>query len=152
MKRRFVFTISLIVALIGSSSLNLCAQDSPKQVATIPFDFVFEGTPLPAGSYQVELMGSGMLMLINAEQPKIEAEAATLPLPVKDDTSKLELVFVNSSQGYALLEIHTRQERRLITSEYGNRNYSQQQLRRVKITSGVAQPDASVHQISTQKH
>ena len=88
MKRRFVFTISLIAALIGSSSLNLCAQDSPKQVATIPFDFVFEGTPLPAGSYQVELMGSGMLMLINAEQPKIEAEAATLPLPVKDEDRK----------------------------------------------------------------
>ena len=150
MTRKFLFATTLVVALIGSNLSSLMAQDSAKRTATIPFDFVFEDTRLPAGTYEVELMSSGMIMLLNTKQPTIEAEAATLPAPLRGDPREPELVFVTSSQGYALAEIHTGQELRVITSEYGHTRYSEQQLRRVTIASAADHSDASVHQASTQ--
>lgn len=149
MTRKFLLVITLLVGLVAPDLSSLLAQDSPTQTATIPFDFIFEDTRLPAGTYEVELMSSGMIMLLNAKQSTVEAEAATLPVPLRGNAPKAELVFVTSSQGYTLTEIHTGQERRVITSEYGHTKYSEQQLHRVAMTS-ADHSNASVHQASTQ--
>lgn len=150
MKRRFISAISLMVALIGFSSSNLRAQNSPKQIATIPFDFIFEDTRLPAGSYEVQMIDSGQIVLLNTKKIGVEAEAATLPMPVRGDARKPELVFVNSSQGYTLVEVHLGQERRLITSEYGHATYTEAQLHRVAITSTSDQSGVMVREASAQ--
>ena len=150
MKRRFISAISLMVALIGFSSSNLRAQNSPKQIATIPFDFIFEDTRLPAGSYEVQMIDSGQIVLLNTKKVGVEAEAATLPMPVRGDALKPELVFVNSSQGYTLVEVHIGQERRLITSEYGHATYTEAQLHRVTITSTSDQSGVMVREASAQ--
>jgi hypothetical protein len=150
MTRRFFLVTSLILALIGSYSSNLFAQGLPKRTAVVPFTFLFEGTSLPAGTYEVEIMDSGMVLLLNTKQATIEGEAATLPLPMGDTASPPELMFVKSSSGYTLLEIRTEQARALVTSQYGHPKFSSQQLRTVPITSAMDQSGANTRQVSTQ--
>ncbi len=140
-QRRFILTFTLLAAFIGLSSLPLVAQDAVRRNVSVPFDFVFGDTRLPAGSYEVELLDSGMVMLLNSKQPDIEADAATLPMPERVSTATPELVFARQKQDYVLVEIHTGQQRRLMTSEYGHKKFSQQQLRRVAITSTIDQQD-----------
>ncbi len=152
MKRKFLLATSLIVALIGTCSSNLFAQNGQKQTATVPFTFLFEGASLPAGTYEVEIMDSGMVLLLNTKQSTIEGEAATLPLPLRDTASAPELIFVKSSGGYTLLEIHTKQVRALVTSQYGHPKFTQQQLRTVPIISAVDQSAASARPVSSQGH
>src|ERR1700736_216906 len=123
MKHRFVLAASLILALISFHSSTAFTQGVPKPTATIPFHFVSEGTSLPAGTYMVEMI-LAMLLLLKTKQAAMEAEAATLPLPLKDTASRPELIFVNSSGGYTLVEVRTERERRLLTSEYGHPQFS----------------------------
>jgi hypothetical protein len=134
-QRRFILIITLLVTfIIGLSSLTLLAQDVVRRNVSVPFDFVFGDTRLPAGSYEIQLLDSGMVMLLNSKQPEIEADAATLPLLERVSTATPELVFAHIDQDYVLVEIHSGQERRLMTSQYGHKKFSQEQLRRVAIT------------------
>ena len=150
MTRRFLMVTSLFVALIGYGSASLFAQGPAKQTAVVPFPFLFEGTSLPAGTYEVEMMDSGMVLLLNTQQSTVEGEAATLPLPLKDAASQPELIFFKSTGGYTLVEIRTRETRALVTSQYGHPKFSQQQLSTVPITSGTDQSTARARQTSSQ--
>lgn len=150
MTRKLLLAVLPIVAVIGSYSSTGFTQTSSKQVAAIPFTFVFEGVTLPAGTYEVELMDSGMLLLLNSDQEPVEGEAATLPLPVKDAAQGPELIFVNSPKGYTLAEVSTTDERRLLTSQYGNEKPNAQQLRSVPITTVAEKSAASPRQAATQ--
>lgn len=150
MTRKLLLAILSIVAVIGSCSSTGFAQTSSKQMAAIPFTFVFEGVTLPAGTYEVELMDSGMLLLLNSNQEPVEGEAATLPLPLKGSATDPELIFVTSSAGYTLAEVSTKEERRLLTSQYGHEKPLAQQLRSVPITTIEAKTAASPGQAATQ--
>jgi hypothetical protein len=138
-QRRFILTLTLLAIFIGLGSSTLVAQDTVRRNVSVPFDFVFGDTRLPAGSYEIQLLDSGMVMLLNSKQPEIEADAATLPLLEKVSTATPELVFAHVDQDYVLVEIHSGQERRLMTSQYGHKKFSQEQLRRVAITSTAEQ-------------
>jgi hypothetical protein len=124
------------------------AQDSPKRSAVVPFAFILEGTNLPAGTYEVQMMDSGTVVLLNTKQAAIEGEAATLPLPLRDTAAESELIFVTSNSGYTLLEIHIDQTRALVTSEYGHPKFAEDQLRRVPITSTANESSASARPVS----
>ena len=150
MTRRFLLATLLLSALIASCSSSLFAQALPRRTALVPFPFLFEGTSLPAGTYEVEIMDSGMVLLLNTKQSTIEGEAATLPLPLKDTASPPELIFVKSNGGYTLLEIRTSEARALVTSQYGHPKFSEQQLRTVPIASVMDQSGVSARQTSTQ--
>ena len=150
MTRKLLLDISLILAVISSYSTAGFAQTPSKQMAMIPFTFVFEGAVLPPGTYEVDMMDSGMLLLVDSKHMPVEGEAATLPLPLKDIPKSAELIFVDSPNGYALVEVRTQQERRLLTSDYGHGKFIGQQLRTVPITA-VAEKSAVVpQQVSTQ--
>ena len=150
MTRKLLLDISLILAVTSFCSLAGFAQAPSKQVAIIPFTFVFEGATLPPGTYEVDMMDSGMLLLIDSKHMPVQGEAATLPLPLKDTPKSAELIFVDSPEGYALVEVRTQKERRLLTSDYGHGKFIGQQLRTVPITA-VAEKSAPVpQQVSTQ--
>jgi hypothetical protein len=151
MQRRSVLTVTLLAIFIGLSSLTLLAQYVVRRNVSVPFDFVFGDTRLPAGSYEVQLLDSGMVMLLNSKHPDVEADAATLPMPERVSTATPELVFAHVDQDYVLVEIHTGQERRLMTSEYGHKKFSQEQLRRVAMTSTTDQQQI-VHPASAKGH
>lgn len=150
MGRKILIDVSLILAVIGLCSSAGFSQEATKQMATIPFTFVFEGTTLPPGTYEVDMMDSGMLLLLNSKQIPVEEEAATLPLPLKDAVNIPELIFVNSTQGYKLAEVRTQKERRLLTSDYGDGNFIGQQLRTVPITTVTERSAPASQQASSQ--
>jgi hypothetical protein len=151
MTRKFLLDISLILAVLSFCSVAGFAQERSKQMATIPFTFVFEGAVLPPGTYEVDMMmDSGMLLLVDSKHMPVQGEAATLPLPLKGTPKPPELIFVNSAEGYTLVEVRTQKERRLLTSDYGHGKFIGQQLRTVPITA-VAEKSAPVpQQVSTQ--
>ena len=120
MTRKLLLDISLILTAIGLCLPAGFAQAPSKQLATIPFTFVFEGVTLPPGTYEVDMMDSGMLLLVDSKHMPVQGEAATLPLPLKDTAKAPELIFVNSPQGYTLVEVRMQKERRLLTSDYGH--------------------------------
>lgn len=150
MTRKLLLDISLILAVISSYSTPGFAQAPSKQVATIPFTFVFEGVTLPPGTYEVDMMDSGMLLLVDSKHMPVQGEAATLPLPLKNIPKSAELIFVDSPKGYALVEVRTQQERRLLTSDYGHGKFIGQQLRTVPITAAVERSAAVPQQVSTR--
>ena len=150
MTRKVLQVILSLAAVIGSLSSAGFGQAASKQMAAIPFKFVFEGTILPAGTYEVELMDSGMLLLLDSNRDPVEGEAATLPLPMEDVAEDAELVFVNSSEGYTLVEVRTKEERRLLTSQYGHGKRIEQQFRSVPITAAAEVSDTSSKQAPTQ--
>jgi len=150
MTRKLLLDISLIL-----TAMSLClpagfAQAPSKQLATIPFTFVFEGVTLPPGTYEVDMMDSGMLLLVDSKHMPVQGEAATLPLPLKDTAKAPELIFVNSPQGYTLVEVRMQKERRLLTSDYGHGKFIGQQLRTVPISAVAAESVPSSQQASTQ--
>lgn len=150
MTRKLLLDISLIL-----TAMSLClpagfAQAPSKQLATIPFTFVFEGVTLPPGTYEVDMMDSGMLLLVDSKHMPVQGEAATLPLPLKDTAKAQELIFVNSPQGYTLVEVRMQKERRLLTSDYGHGKFIGQQLRTVPISAVAAESVPSSQQASTQ--
>jgi hypothetical protein len=149
MTRRFLLATALTIALVGYSSSNVFAQNSPKRTVAVPFTFILEGTNLPAGTYEIQMMDSGMVVLLNTKQTSIEGQAATLPLPLRDTASGSELIFVTSNSGYTLLEIRIDQTRALVTSEYGHPKFEEAQLRTVPITSATSQSGASAHLASS---
>jgi len=149
MTRKLLLDISLILTAIGLCLPAGFAQAPSKQLATIPFTFVFEGVTLPPGTYEVDMMDSGMLLLVDSKHMPVQGEAATLPLPLKGTAKAPELIFVNSPQGYTLVEVRMQKERRLLTSDYGHGKFIGQQLRTVPI-SAVAESVPSSQQASTQ--
>jgi hypothetical protein len=150
MARKFVLAILSIAVVVGSCSSVGFAQAASKQMVAIPFKFVFEGITLPAGTYEVDLMDSGMLLLLNSRREPVAEEVSTLPLPPTDTAGNPELIFANSSDGYTLVEVHTAEERRLLTSHYGHPKFVAQQLRSVPITSVTEASTVSPKQAATQ--
>jgi len=150
MTRKLLLDISLILTAIGLCLPAGFAQAPSKQLATIPFTFVFEGVTLPPGTYEVDMMDSGMLLLVDSKHMPVQGEAATLPLPLKDTAKAPELIFVNSPQGYTLVEVRMQKERRLLTSDYGHGKFIGQQLRTVPISAVAAESVPSSQQASTQ--
>jgi hypothetical protein len=148
MQLKLSSAISLLLVVLAFQSSSLVAEDSSKQSATVPFDFVCEDTRLPAGTYQVELMDSGMLIMLNTKERGVAATAATLPLPQKDEVVTAELIFVKSAQGYRLLEIRVGQERRLMTSEYGHQHDPDREFRTVTIATTAEPSGATVRAVS----
>ena len=96
------------------------------------------------------MMDSGMLLLVDSKHMPVQGEAATLPLPLKDTAKAPELIFVNSPQGYTLVEVRMQKERRLLTSDYGHGKFIGQQLRTVPISAVAAESVPSSQQASTQ--
>ena len=150
MTRKLLLDISLILTAISLCSPAGFAQAPSKQLATIPFTFVFEGVTLPPGTYEVDMMDSGMLLLVDSKHMPVQGEAATLPLPLKGTAKAPELIFVNSPQGYTLVEVRMQKERRLLTSDYGHGKFIGQQLRTVPISAVAAESVPSSQQASTQ--
>ena len=148
MKRKLLLNI-LILAVISFCSTAGFAQEPSKQMATIPFTFIFEGLTLPPGTYEIDMMDSGMFLLLDSKQIPIQGEAATLPLPPKDTTQGPKLIFANSPEGYRLVEVRTEKERRLFTSDYGHGKFIGQQIRTVPIVSLVERPAVSPQQASS---
>ena len=147
MKRKLLPKIPVVIlAVISFCSATGFAQGPSKQMATIPFTFVFEGMTLPPGTYEIDMMDSGMFLLLDSKEIPIQGEAATLPLPLKTAVKAPELIFVNSSEGYKLVEVRTQTERRLLTSDYGHGKFIGQQLRTVPIVTLVERPAASPQQ------
>ena len=147
MKRKLLPKIPVVIlAVISFCSAIGFAQATSKQMATIPFTFVFEGMTLPPGTYEIDMMDSGMFLLLDSKEIPIQGEAATLPLPLKTAVKAPELIFVNSSEGYKLVEVRTQTERRLLTSDYGHGKFIGQQLRTVPIVTLVERPAASPQQ------
>lgn len=61
------FRIALATALLAASSVAV-AQTSPGDMTVnVPFPFVVEGQPLPAGHYIVKAMDSGCLRIFNSK-------------------------------------------------------------------------------------
>lgn len=150
MTRKLLLNISLILAMLSFYSAAGLAQETSKQMATIPFTFVFEGMTLPPGTYEIDMMDSGMLLLVDSKHMPVQGEAATLPLPLKGTPKAPELTFVNSPEGYTLVEVRTQKERRLLTSDYGHGKFIGQQLRRVPIDVVVENSAPSSQQASSQ--
>jgi hypothetical protein len=150
MARKLLMDLSLFLAAIGLFSSAGFSQTPAKQMATIPFTFVFEGLTLPPGTYEVDMMDSGMLLLLNSKQLPVQGEAATLPLPLKDTPKPPQLIFVNSDQGYKLVEVRTEKERRLLTSDYGHGKFSEQDLRRVPLTAVAQTTSPKAQPVSSQ--
>jgi hypothetical protein len=150
MRHKFLLNISLILAVVSFYVSTGFAQATPKQTAAIPFTFVFEGLTLPPGTYGVDMMDSGMLLLVDSKQMPVQGEAATLPLPLKSAAKAPALIFVNSPEGYRLVEVRTQKERRLLTSDYGHGKFIGQQLRMVPITTLAEKPAAGLQQALTQ--
>ena len=150
MTRRLLPNISLMVLAVISFFPAGFAQTASKQMATIPFTFVFEGMTLPPGTYEIDMMNSGMFLLLTSQHVPIQGEAATLPLPLKGPPKPPKLIFVNSPEGYKLVEVRTQKERRLFTSDYGHGKFIGQQLRSVPITTVAEKPDLGSQQAFTQ--
>lgn len=149
MTRKVLVNISLILAILSFYSPTGFGQATSKQMATIPFTFIFEGLTVPAGTYEVDMMDSGMLMLLDSKQRPIQGEVATLPLPLKTTVEAPELIFVNSPEGYRLVEVRTLKERRLLVSDYGHGKFTGEELRSVTIATVADSAVAGVHQTST---
>jgi hypothetical protein len=150
MTRKVLMQICSILILLSFYSSIGVGQATSKQMAAIPFTFVFEGLTLPPGTYEVDMMDSGMLMLLDSKQRPVQGEAATLPLPLESDEKAPELIFVNAPEGYRLVEVRTPTGRRLLTSEYGHGKFIGQQLRGVPITTVAEQSTAEVQPASTR--
>jgi len=150
MTRKLLLDISLVFAVLSFCSAAAFPQETSKKMATIPFTFVFEGAVLPPGTYEVDMMDSGMLLLVDSKQMPVQGEAATLPLPLKDIQKSAELIFVDSSHGYTLVEVRTQKERRLLTSDYGHGKFIGQRLRTVPITAAVEKSAPVPQQVSTR--
>jgi len=150
MKRKLLPNIPvMILAVLSFCSSAGFSQSASKQMATIPFTFVFEGLTLPPGTYEIDMMDSGMFLLLDSKEIPIQGEAATLPLLPKGGTEGPKLIFVNSPEGYRLVEVRTQKERRLFTSDYGHGKFIGQQLRTVSIVTLVEKPPASPQQASS---
>jgi hypothetical protein len=150
MKRKLLPNIPvMILAVVSFCSSAGFSQSASKQMATIPFTFVFEGLTLPPGTYEIDMMDSGMFLLLDSKEIPIQGEAATLPLRLKGAAQGPKLIFVNSPEGYRLVEVRTQKERRLFTSDYGHGKFIGQQLRTVSIITLVEKPPASPQQASS---
>lgn len=101
----------IAVALVGIAALGVTtkAQAVDQLVVTVPFQFVVNGTTLPAGTYRVHRLSdsdpSGGLLLSNF---KNRAIAAVLPIDVQGaNLNKPELTFENAGGQQVLTRVQT---------------------------------------------
>jgi hypothetical protein len=82
------FSLLALLILAGEG----IAQQPKFALATIPFEFWIEGSPLPSGDYRIEHVESTAYLLFQSTDGKVVKDAYTLPLdetPVKEADAKL---------------------------------------------------------------
>lgn len=83
------FLSSLVLVILASQGF---AQTERIATTTIPFEFWIEGYQLPAGDYQIDLLGSTSYLLFRSTDGKIIQAVYALPVdddPATKDDSKL---------------------------------------------------------------
>ena len=105
------FYLRIAVALVGIAALGVTtkAQAVDQLVVTVPFQFVVDGTTLPAGAYRVHRLSdinpSGGLVLSSYENGAI---AVVLPIDLESArVNKPELTFETAGDQYVLSQVQT---------------------------------------------
>jgi hypothetical protein len=106
MKMRCFLVTALFLIFAGAASAQ--RWSGPKWVADVPFDFVSNGTTLPAGTYLVQTFWTGhALMIQNRDNPEYSTivtnnDISLSPYNTHDSTT---LVFSRNSGQHVLHQI-----------------------------------------------
>lgn len=104
--------LRVAIALVGIAGTGITtkAQAVDQLLVTVPFEFVVDGTPLPAGMYRVHRLSetnpSGGLVLSSYEN---RANSVVLPIDIQNATvDKPQLTFEVTGGQRVLIRIQTR--------------------------------------------
>ena len=132
MKRNLISILSLVVMSLMFNATGANAQSYVK--ADVPFAFNVGMAQLPAGTYQIRVVGQNEIMIQNGG-----SKAAALSSARRDPprNTKSKLVFHRIGNQYFLAEVWKRSEGGLIVPTSKHEKDLMKELRLAKDTSGV---------------
>jgi hypothetical protein len=107
--KKFYLRIAVTLVSIAALGITTKAQTVDQLVVTVPFQFVVDGTTLPAGTYRVHRFSdrnpSGGLVLSSYENSAI---ATVLPIDIESArVNKPELIFETAGDQHVLSQVQT---------------------------------------------
>ena len=119
-KSCLVFTA---VCLIFAGAAHAQQWSSPKMMTDVPFDFVVNGTTLPAGTYLVRTFTSGKaLMIQNRDEPEYVKTVSNndIMLPLDEFNGSTGLIFVFDNGQHVLHRIRLENDNHIHDIIHGN--------------------------------
>ncbi len=96
----------MVLAMLTLAALAANAQEAPRLLVDIPFQFVAGETTLPAGSYELQVMASGAELSIRNLQTKQEVMVPSYTRLSERSNERSEVVFDVSGGNHFLSEVH----------------------------------------------